>query len=255
MGHERIGSLPRSKRWRDVVASMGEYSGSGGGGLARIARSVVHNVQERARSLPADEGVHASFAFLVGLAVASRSPNPTDDAPWEIKLPHEATPIELGICLREWVRSQGGRGEYSEIATQAATDALAQWIQRHPSTGQEDLFASDPDPYERWRETGSGGGFSELAHAYFSSFTKRSLDYFLDREASAVISTVEVRERFDADVARHADETAKIMRSYAAGWFNKHASGGPPSPKIVQRFLDYSFVKIREELLREREAG
>ena len=93
-----------------------------------------------------------------------------------------------------------------------------------------------------------------MAHAYFAAFTKRYLDYFLDREASAVIPTIEERERFDDGVARHAAETARITQSFAAGWFNGHTKEGMPTLGEVQGFLGVAFGKLREELLRERDA-
>jgi hypothetical protein len=251
MGHERIGVLPRSLSWRDVVARMGSFPSAGG--VEPVAKAVVENVQDRIPDIPRDAGVQASFAFLVGLAVAARSADPTDVRPWEINLPNGGTPLELSIALRRWVRAQGGQGEYAELATQAATDALVDWYGRHPSS-QHDLFTSAPDPYDPWRGVRDGRGFSELAHAYFAAFTKRYLDYFLDREASAVIPTIEERERFDEGVTRHSVETAKITQSFAAGWFYGHTQNGLPTLGEVQRFLGVAFGKIREELLRERDA-
>ncbi len=251
MGHERLGALPRSRPWRDVVARMGSFTSEGG--VEPVAKAVVENVQRRIPDLPRDTGVQASFAFLVGLAVAARSEDPTEVHPWEIKFPDGGTPLELGLILRRWTRGQGGQGEYSELATQAATDALVGWYERHPSS-QHDLFAPTPEPYEPWRGVRDGRGFSELAHTYFAAFTRRYLDYFLDREASAVIPTIEERERFDNGVARHSEETAKITQSFAAGWFNGHTKEGLPTLKEVEDFLGVAFRKIREELLRERDA-
>lgn len=251
MGHERLGALPRSRPWQDVVARMGSFNSAGD--VKPVARAVVENVQRRIPDIPKDTGVQASFAFLVGLAVASRSEDPTEVYPWEINLPDSGTPLELGLVLRQWVRAQGIQGEYAELATQAATDALVDWYERHPSS-QHDLFVAAPEPYGPWRGIRDGRGFSELAHAYFSAFTKRYLDYFLDREASAVIPTIEQRERFDDGVARHSAETAKITQSFAAGWFNGHTKDGLPPIAEVEGFLGVAFRKIREELLRERDA-
>lgn len=250
MGHERLGTLPRSKRWRTVVAGMSAFP-AGGTDAADIARKVIDNVQDRVRRLSHDGGVLSSFQFLVALAVASRSPNPNVERPWEIRLPEQPTPLALSLALRSWVHLHGS-GEYTALATQAATDALVQWRTRRDAD-QADLFRTTPDPYEKWRGIGEGRGFSELAHLYFSNFTRRYLNYFLEREASAVIATIEYREQFDAAVAQHASETAKITQSFAAGWFNKYASAELPSVSEVDGFLGYSLQKIREELLRERD--
>jgi hypothetical protein len=54
-------------------------------------------------------------------------------------------------------------------------------------------------------------------------------------------------------IADHAFETSKIMQSFAAGWFNKHAAASPPSQVEVTNFLRTSFGKMREEFRREAE--
>ena len=218
---------------------------------AGIARRVIDNVQERVGTIARDEGMRSSFRFLVGLAVASRAAHPETERPWEIEFPEQPTPLALSVALRSWVQQHRG-GEYAELGTQAATDAMIEWRARR-DVNQADLFRASPDPYERWRETGSGGGFSELVHLYLSNFTRRYLDYFLEREASSVISNIEDRDRFDEAVARHASETAKIAQSFAAGWFNAHAATSLPSASEVDGFIGYSLQKIREELLRERD--
>lgn len=53
------------------------------------------------------------------------------------------------------------------------------------------------------------------------------------------------------DVSRHAFETAKIMQSFAAGWFNKHAKEGLPTNASMRGFLRLALGKLREELRRE----
>ncbi|MBI5646613.1 MAG: hypothetical protein HY962_06745 [Ignavibacteriae bacterium] len=230
---------------------MGSFTSDGS--VESIAKAVVENVQLRIPDLPRDRGVQASFAFLVALAVAARSDEPSDVHAWEIWLPKGGTPLELSLELRRWIQAQGGQGEYSELATQAATDALVDWYERNPSS-QHDLFVNTPEPYQPWRGVRDGRGFSELAHAYFAAFTRRYLDYFLDREASAVIPTIGERERFNNGVALHSAETAKITQSFAAGWFNGRTKEGLPTLKEIQDFLGVAFRKIREELLRERDA-
>lgn len=253
MGHERIGALPRTKRWLNVIQGIGAYPG-GEVRVAEIARATIDNVQGRIDWIRNDDGVRAVVQFLVGLSVASRQPNPRSFAPWEITLPENPTPLALGLSLRRWVRQRRGGGEHTELAMQAATDALAQWKRRYQHV-QGSLFDAEPDPYAAWKKAGRGDGFSELSHLFFTNFTRRYLNYFLEREASSELQTIRDREQFDAEVRSHAAETAKITQSFAAGWFNKHAAEGLPSEKEVDGFLAFALGKIKEELLREREAA
>ena len=50
------------------------------------------------------------------------------------------------------------------------------------------------------------------------------------------------------EITNHAFEISKIMQSFAAGWFNKHALDSAPSDASVTDFLKMSFGKVREEL-------
>ncbi len=82
--------------------------------------------------------------------------------------------------------------------------------------------------------------------------------YFLEREASAQLSSLEVRERFTKslhdhieDVSRHAFETSKITQSFAAGWFNNHARESRPTDTEIRSFLAIAFGKLQEEIQRE----
>jgi hypothetical protein len=109
-----------------------------------------------------------------------------------------------------------------------------------------------------WKRASNGAGFCELSRLFFAKFTERYLNYFLEREASAALPTIEDRERFREQLRQHVDqisqhafETAKITQSFAAGWYNRHARQGRPAHREVEQFLSRAFGKIREELLRE----
>lgn len=221
--------------------------------MSEVATATIDNVRDRIERIRHDEGVRAVVQFLVGLSVASRYEDPVHYRPWEIDLPQKPTPLSLGLALRKWVNQRSPGGEYCELATQAATDSLSQWRSRYKEV-QVGLFENDPHPYAGWRKADRGDGFSELAHFFFSNFTRRYLNYFLEREASSELATIQDRERFDADVAEHAKETARIAQSLAAGWFNKYAAQGLPREDEVDGFLNYALGKVKEELLRERDA-
>jgi hypothetical protein len=94
---------------------------------------------------------------------------------------------------------------------------------------------------------------------FFAKFTERYLNYFLEREASAVSKTIEQRELLQKQlrdqidtVSRHAFETAKIAQSFAAGWYNRHAKEKVPPDDEIAGFLAIAFGKLREDLRREK---
>jgi len=60
MGHERIGILPRTKRWTSVVSSLASFSDSESN-ISEIAQKTLRNVQSRFEDIERDSGVQAAF--------------------------------------------------------------------------------------------------------------------------------------------------------------------------------------------------
>ena len=259
MGHERVGTLPKTQRWRNVVAQIADWDESPTQ-VSDIARSVIQNLRSRFRHIQSDDGVKAAFEFLVALSISSRSQDPHQELlALVFDIPSVPTPLSLAKAVNKWVESRSGSLEYSQVARSAAIDAIAIWSEKNKPQ-QTRLFEFTDRSFDIWRKAGNGIGFCELARTFFAKFTERYLNYFLEREASAVLKTIGQRDEFHIEVQEHADqisrhafETAKITQSFAAGWFNKHTIGGMPSEDAIEGFLSIAFGKIREELLREGE--
>jgi hypothetical protein len=260
MGHERLGILPRTRRWEEISKLISEYDGNDFI-VKEICKKTIKNVRDRFRFIENDDAVYSSFQFLVALSVASRYSDPSQfSEKLNLELPPNPTPLSIVNSMKKWITTKINSNEYSEIAVSAASDALTHWY-RENTTKQEGLFPKLKDPYEPWRSAGNGSGFCELSRLFFSKFTERYINYFLDREASIFLN-IEHRDRFKnsistniKEISKHAFETAKITQSFSAGWYNKHVkevSGLPPKDSL-HNFLRYSFEKMREELLRESE--
>jgi len=257
MGHERVGALPKTQRWRDVVAQIAKF-GDLQAEASDVALSVIQNVRSRFRHIQTDNGVKAAFEFLVALSIASRSKDPRQELlDLGFDIPARPTPLALAKAVHKWVEPRSESLEYGQVAQGAAVDAIAIWTEVNRPQ-QIRLLEFADDPFDVWRRAGNGTGFCELARTFFAKFTERYLNYFLEREASAALGSVTERDRFHRDVhehaqaiSKHAFETARIAQSFAAGWFNKHCVGGMPSEEALEGFLSIAFGKIREELLRE----
>lgn len=256
MGHERIGVLPHTQKWRDVVEQLSGVATSESD-VSEVAKSTLENVKNRLRSIYSDEGVKAAFQFLVGLSTSGQF-SETEHRAFvpEIDLSTNPSPLRLASALSAWVEFHQESLEYAEIARRAAIDAIALWSdqQRQEPT----LFSERSDAAEIWRRANNGAGFCEVSRLFFSKFTERYLNYFLEREASAVFSEIQQREQFASDLRQHVDavskyafETSRITQSFAAGWFNRYARNRMPSAGEVEAFLSVAFGKIREELVRE----
>jgi hypothetical protein len=260
MGHERVGMLPKTKRWRRIVGDLSSASLSpSASGI--VASRTLENVRKQYEKVFYDEGVIAAFKFLVALSVFSKDISP-DDRLREIgiNIPTKPTPLAVTRAAHLWVSQFIESSEYGRIAQYAVGDALAQWHQSH-SPQNATLFDLPEIPYGLWSKASNGAGFCELSRLFFAKFTERYLNFFLEREASTVVASINEREAIKKNIREHVDsisqhafETSKITQSFAAGWFNKNAIGKLPDDTVIENFLSHAFEKMREEINREAEA-
>lgn len=258
MGHERIGVLPRTVRWRTIVDQLASQEVSAASTLA-IANLTIQNVRRQFDDLADDESVLAAFRFLVALPLATRAEQPHEALAHQARVHHVEDASVIGLC-RAFQDAQGSfpATESSDLAARTLADTLAEF-RRDPRNAQGHLFGTDP--WDPWRIADSGSGFAELARIYLSKLTERYVRYFLDREASAALGTIDRVADFRANletsidaVARHAFETSKIAESFGAGWYSKNAGLGMPGEASIRGFLSHALHKLREELRRDTES-
>jgi len=256
MGHERLGLLPNNTKWRSVVSAIADLP-EHDFRVDELVEKTLANVQAQYRRLHTDPAVSAAFAFIVYLSSASKADDPRQELrKIGIVLPDRPSLLAVATALQHWLSQHQDSLERSELARAATADALGSWY-GFARSDQKLLFTED-DPYRPWRNAASGAGFCELSRFFFAKLTERYLRFFLEREASSALRTLEERDRFSDElrkhihrISEHAFETSRITQSFAAGWFNKNTRQGYPSPKEIEGFLAHAFGKMREGLSRE----
>ena len=120
MGHERVGALPRTKRWQDVVGGISDAA-SVDGDVRGLANATLENVRSRLLAIHGDTGFVASFQFLLALAL-SASPRVDRASLGELAVDLEAnpSPLKLASALGQYVADNRQSAEYAEIARKAA---------------------------------------------------------------------------------------------------------------------------------------
>ena len=221
MGHERVGALPRTRRWKDVISGIVDAAAVNGD-VGDLADSTLQNVRSRMLGIHTDSGFVASFQFLLGLALsASSSVDRSSLGDLAVDLESNPSPLRLANALAKYVADNRESHEYAEIARKAATDAISTWTGQQ--TRQRALFGEFEQASEVWRRASDGRGFCEVARLFFGNFVSRYLNYFIGREASSHLANTEDRERLSRrlgdhvdNVSHHAFETCKnhtIIRS------------------------------------------
>ena len=193
MGHERVGALPRTKRWQDVVGGISDAA-SVDGDVRELANATLENVRSRLLAIHGDTGFVASFQFLLGLAL-SASPGVDRASLGELAVDLEAnpSPLKLASALGQYVADNRQSAEYAEIARKAAVDVISVWTEQQ--TRQLSFTGEHEQAAEVWRRASDGRGFCEVARLFFGKFVERYLNYFSGREASSHLANTEDRER------------------------------------------------------------
>ncbi len=255
MGHERIGFLPKRKQWNAIVQQLSEYQPSAET-TTKIADDTLTCIRKNYEQMPYDESVSKAIKFLAMLSVSANQDNQaaflkTNGCTVDDKL----SLFSLVNSAKNFITTVDGSLETNKIARDAVLQAITTYQGNH-TLDQLTLFGDNTEPV--WRNVGSGAAFCELARSFFAAFTDRQIKYYIERSAASEINDYATLQSFSSGISQtaeaishHAFETSKIMQSFAAGWFNKHAVERIPADNKITDFLRISFGKMREEFRRE----
>lgn len=259
MGHVRMGVLPASRKWRQVVELL-----DAGAPTGEIAAASADAAERALAQASADPVFREAVWLLTCLPLAARAPGYVA-ALSDLGLPVDGAPtlVELSGALAEALdahaREIGGRTDLGEMAQLALSESLAEAIEPQ----LPGLFGADPADVRRALGRLAGGDrFAALARDFFARLTQRCLDYYLSREladhigADRRFASDAERRAFDTAIARHCDEAALIVEAFAGGWYGKAVWRDNRLDRAsVDRFAAYAFKKIRDELGRRRDAA
>jgi hypothetical protein len=255
MGHQHLGTLPRSKEWRQVVELI-----SGGADVREVAAAASAAAEKQMADASDDPAVKHAVWLLTQIPIAARS----DDfrsALRQLGLRTGAQPtlIEIATAMvaavDRHVAMAGGRTDLGEMAQLSAVESLNAVAGRALS----DLFGTST---EKVRAALGGLGtvkeFAVLARDFFSRLARRQLGYFLSRELSQHVGvnsrfqTVREHRDFEAALDLHCREASRVIKEFSGEWFSKHTYEGGIDQAMAGRFAHIAFKKLREELRQRR---
>lgn len=256
MGHIRLGTLSRSKKWRDVVGLL--ESDAPLDVIAEAAAKASELDLSRASNDPRFQFVSS---LLVRLPLLARTPG-FEQALADLGVGENALSsvtgllagLELAIDRQSF--ELGGSSDAGELAKSALLESLSVQLRDRLPT----LF--EPTPQEIRAALGSfssGDRFALLARDFFARLTYRSLDYYLSRELAnhtgqdRRFGSDADRVAFQQALAQHTFEASRIVQEYAGGWYGKtvwqkHAL----DQAAINDFSNYAFKKLRSEFGRRR---
>ncbi|TDL91375.1 hypothetical protein [Meridianimarinicoccus aquatilis] len=257
MGHIRLGTLPQSKKWRDVVGLI-----DSGASVDVIAEAAAKASERDLSNASKDPRFQFVASLLVRLPLLARAPG-FEDALADLGCGDSAlvSVANLLAGLDAAIERQSFGTGHASDAGLLAKSALLESLSVNLRDRLPTLF--EPTSQEvriALGEFASGDKFAHLARDFFARLTYRSLDYYLSRELANHIgqdrrfASDAQRVAFQQALAQHTFEASRIVQEFAGGWFGKtvwqHQS---LDQDAINRFTDYAFKKMRSELGRRRD--
>lgn len=268
MGHQRLGSIPTSRRWASVVEEVAGTGSALSGGAATAAHAIPDIADRTLQAAEAgleraiaEPGLRFTFFLLTQIVLAAREPD------WRDRL------RELGIHLTDsssvfeftaevqrviddHLLTHGGPTDTSEMAQQAAGEAVAELVGPHAVTlfgaGEEELKAAV-------QALSTKAGFSNLGQKFFGSFMTRYLNFYLSRITAGQVGgrlggSAGLTEFNDA-LRTHCLQTAKIVHNFCGEWYSKTEFQRGIDLQNTSGFMAVALRKLQAELRRQREGS
>jgi hypothetical protein len=257
MGHQHLGTLGASVKWRQVIELI-----SGGADVRDIASATSAAAESQMQDASNDPAVKRAVWLLTQIpTVARREDFASELRRLGLNVADSPTLMEIAAATNDAIDRHlahvGGRSDLGEMAQLCVVESLG------AVAGRElpDLFGATP---ERTKEALAGLGtvrqFAVLARDFFSRLARRLLSYFLSRELSQHVGvnsrfqTIREHQAFEAALDLHCREASRILKEFSGEWFSKYTYEGGINEALAGRFAHVAFGKLREELRRRRDA-
>jgi hypothetical protein len=252
MGHIRLGELPRTRKWQQVVGLI-EH----GAGAAQIANATVAAAEKGLNLAADDAGLVETIWLLTQLPLAAR----TDDFSGALRqagLDVSTAPSLLEVvgafsdAVDARLATTGGRTDLGEMAQMAAAETMSRLV----GARTQSLFGtSAQDVQTAFSGLATNRQFSVFARDFFGRLTEKCLDYFLSRTYAHHVgegrrfTTLAQQAEFSRALELHCREASKIVEVFSGGWFSKtNWEKGGITRKEAAGFAHVAMQKISAEV-------
>jgi hypothetical protein len=261
MGHTRLGTIPKTQQWKEIVALFADATVPGtmasAASVADIAAKTLDATEQGLYRATADSGVRYTFFLITQVALASRTPE------WEtilrrhgVDITSDSTVFDLASQLQGAIdryvsRTPAGATDLSEIAQKAAGEAITSVA----TSGTGKLF--DTELRDAVRPLSTKKGFGELGQHFFGTFVARFLNFYLSRVTAATLGSPGLRDLgdiadFNRSLRAHCKQSAWIVRDFCSQWYSKTEYEKGINLRNTSGFLSVAFEKLRSELKQQK---
>ncbi len=252
MGHIRLGNLPRTRKWQQVVGLL-----ETGAATSQVAAATLDASKRGLADAADDPALVQSFYLLTQLPLCARKDNYVEELN-KLGVAVTGAPGLMDLIgafsdsVDASIRRTGGRTDLGEMAQMGAAESLAGVLRERTTS----LFGTTPEDVRReLARLGTQRNFSVLARDVFARLTELYVSYFLSRELSNRLPGVRANREFREALSTHCKQASKIVETFAGGWFSKANFEGGITPQKTADFISYAMKKLRDELQKGAEAG
>jgi hypothetical protein len=253
MGHIRLGALPRTRKWTQVVGLI-----EGGAGTVQVANATIRAAETGLSFAAKDKGVIETIWLLTKIPLAARLET-FPEALRDCGLAVSDSPglMEIVGAISDTIDSRmpncKGRTDLGEMAQMAATETLTEVIGQRTKS----FFGTTPDDVrDAFSKLATNKQFSIFAKDFFARFTNKCMNYFLSRALfhhvgeSKRFTTLSQQAEFTKALQTHCREAARIVEEFSGRWFSKKnwETGGDISRADIADFTSYAMRKLVDEL-------
>jgi hypothetical protein len=226
MGHQHLGRLPGSRKWRQVIDLI-----SGGADVEDVAAATSKAAESQMIDASNDPAVQHAVWLLTQIPIAARQENfATELRKLGLQVGNRPSLIEVVTAMTEavdiHVARVGGRTDLGEMAQLSAAESLN-------AVAGPDLFGATPEKAQAaLGGLGTLSQFAVLARDFFARLSRRQLGYFLSRELSQHVGvnsrfrTICDHSDFENALDLHCHEASRIIKEFSGEWFSKHTYEG-----------------------------
>lgn len=258
MGHIRLGSLPRYRKWQQVIALIEE-----GASVSELASATLAAAERGLAGASKDRGLVYSFWLITQVPQAARQAEFVSGLrKLGISVADQTSLQDLTGGFSEAVDQhlveRGGRSDLGEMAQLSALESLTKLC----ASRLGGLFGVMPEDLRKaLRDCSTSKGFSQLCREFFSRLTYRYLAYFLSRELSNHVGrskrffNIGDHSEFSNALELHSHQATRIIEEFAGGWYSKANYEGGITEDKAAGFVYAALKKIKAELKRGGEAN
>lgn len=255
MGHIRVGRLPKTRRWQNVIALLGSFDSSS----AEIAEATAKAARDFFIRSSTDPSLVFSYWFLTQITYRARSEYfvaELDKIGFDISEVKGA--LDFLGCIASFlhiqIKSRRETFPLSEFVQLSLREVLTETIgqQCHSLFGVtlEDIRLA-------CRKYSNPNLFAKLSRIYFSKVLNRTLQFFVSKESPNNVGSgrkfedITELSEFNSALEVYCYQSAKIVEDFAHGWYSKRNWQGEISEQDARGFVAVAMQKLQAEIARE----